>query len=75
MAHYAPVPSETEPTSFSDMVDDCRQVAGTLTHTVIDLTRIPMQKLPLDRLPFGFGAMPVEITDDLLVTVTGMDDY
>ena len=79
MALHTPVPSETEPTSIVDLVNDCREVASVLGHSVIDLTsavvRIPMNRLPLDRLPFSFGAMPVEITDDLLVTVDGMDDY
>jgi hypothetical protein len=79
MALHTPVPSETDAASFSDLVNDCREVASVLGYTVIDLTtavvRAPMARLPLDRLPFGFGAMPVEITDDLLVTVTGMDDY
>ncbi len=79
MALHTPVPSETEPTSIIDLVNDCREVASVLGHSVIDLTsavvRIPMNRLPLDRLPFSFGAMPVEITDDLLVTVHGMDDY
>lgn len=79
MALHTPVPSETEPTSIIDLVNDCREVASVLGHSVIDLTtavvRIPMNRLPLDRLPFSFGAMPVEITDDLLVTVNGMDDY
>ena len=83
MALYAPVPSETEPASFVDLVNDSREVAGVLGQSVIDLTvgitrsvaRVPLQKIPLDRLPFGFGAMPVEITEDLLVTVSGMDDY
>ncbi len=79
MAHHIPVPSDSEPTSIVDLVNDCREVAGLLSHSVIDLTstvvRIPLGRLPLDRLPFSFGTMPVEITDDLLVTVSGMDDY
>ena len=37
--------------------------------------RVPLARMPLDRLPFSFGAMPVEITEDLLVTVSGLDDY
>jgi len=42
----------------------------------VDLAReVPLSRLPLDRLPFSFGAMPAEITDDLLVTGSGMDDY
>lgn len=83
MALHTPVPSDNEPTSIVDLVNDCREVAGVLGSTVIDLTttitrsaaRIPLQALPLDRLPFSFGAMPVEITEDLLVTVEGLDDY
>ncbi|MCU1623233.1 MAG: hypothetical protein JWL79_2078 [Frankiales bacterium] len=79
MAHHAPVPSESEPNSILDLVNDCREVANVLGHSVIDLTqtvvKIPLSRLPLDRLPFSFGAMPAEITDDLLVTVAGMDDY
>ena len=79
MAIHAPVPSETEPTSIIDLVNDCRQVVNVLGHSVIDLTtavvRVPLSRVPLERLPFSFGAMPVEITEDLLVTVTGLDDY
>jgi hypothetical protein len=79
MAHHVPVPSESEPNSILDLVNDCREVANVLGHSVIDLTqtvvKIPLTRLPLDRLPFSFGAMPAEITDDLLVTVAGMDDY
>lgn len=89
MALHTPVPSETEPTSISDLVNDCREVASVLGHSVMDLTqavvrvpltrlpldRLPLDKLPLDRLPFSFGAMPAEITDDLLSTVKGLDDY
>jgi hypothetical protein len=79
MALHTPVPSENEPTSMIDLVNDCREVANVLGSSVIDLTqaivRVPISRLPLDRLPFGFGPMPAEITDDLLVTVAGMDDY
>ena len=83
MAIHTPVPSETEPTSIIDLVNDCREVANVLGHSVIDLTvgitrsvaRVPLSRVPLDRLPFSFGAMPIEITEDLLVTVNGMDDY
>jgi hypothetical protein len=79
MALHVPVPSETEPTSIVDLANDCREVANILGQSVLDLTtavvRVPLSRLPLDRLPFSFGAMPVEITEDLLVTVNGMDDY
>ena len=79
MALHTPVPSESEPTSLVDLVNDAREVASVLGHTVIDLTttvvRLPLARLPLERLPFSFGAMPVEITEDLLVTVNGLDDY
>jgi hypothetical protein len=83
MALHTPVPSDSEPTSIVDLVNDCREVAGVLGHSVLELpssitrgvVRVPLQALPIDRLPFSFGAMPVEITEDLLVTVSGMDDY
>ena len=83
MAIHAPVPSETEPTSIVDLASDCAEVAGVLGHSVLDLTvgitrsvtRGPLQQVPLARLPISFGAMPVEITEDLLVTVDGLEDY
>jgi hypothetical protein len=79
MALHTPVPSDTEPDSLTDLVFDCREVAGVLGHSAIDLThavvQVPLMRLPLDRLPFSFGVMPVEITEDLLVTVNGLDDY
>ena len=79
MAFHTPVPSETDAASFSELVNDCREVASVLAHSVIDLTttvvRVPLARMPIDRLPFSFGAMPVEITEDLLVTVSGLDDY
>lgn len=79
MATHTPVPSETEPTSIIDLVNDCREVASVLGQSVLDLThtvvRVPLSRLPVDRLPFSFGAMPAEITEDLLTTVEGLDDY
>lgn len=79
MALHAPVPSETEPTSIIDLANDCHEVASVLGQSVIDLThavvRVPLSRLPLDRLPFSFGAMPAEITEDLLATVEGLEDY
>jgi hypothetical protein len=79
MAFHTPVPSETDAASISELVNDCREVASVLAHSVIDLTttvvKVPLARMPLDRLPFSFGAMPVEITEDLLVTVSGLDDY
>ena len=79
MALHVPVPSDTDAVSFVDLVNDCRQVANVLAHSMIDLTgtvvRVPLSRVPLDRLPFSFGVMPVEITEDLLVTVAGLEDY
>lgn len=79
MALHTPVPSETEPTSIVDLVNDCREVASVLGQSVLDLTqtvvRVPLSRLPVDRLPFSFGAMPAEITEDLLLQVEGLDDY
>ena len=79
MALHTPVPSESEPASLVDLVNDARDLASVLGHSVIDLTtavvKVPLSRLPLERLPFSFGAMPVEITEDLLVTVAGLEDY
>jgi hypothetical protein len=79
MALHTPVPSETDPTSIVDLVNDCREVVSVLGQSVIDLTqtvvRVPLARLPLERLPFSFGAMPAEITEDLMATVAGLDDY
>ncbi len=79
MAVHLPVPSDNDATCFTDLANDCREVVSVLAHSVIDLTNavvsIPLSRVPLDRLPFSFGAMPVEITEDLLVTVNGLEDY
>lgn len=48
-------------------------LSGTSVRRVV---RVPLARVPLDRLPFSFGAMPADITDDLLVgTVSELDDY
>lgn len=89
MSIRTPVPSDVDATSLLDLAQDCREVSTALAGRVIDLNvraartplarlpldRLPLDRLPLDRLPFSFGVMPVEITEDLLVTVSGMDDY
>lgn len=83
MAFHTAVPSENDATSLSDLVNDCREVVSVLAQSVIDLTgtvasravRVPLARVPLERMPFSFGAMPVEITEDLLVSVSGLDDY
>jgi hypothetical protein len=91
MSMHTPVPSDVEPTSLMDLVNDCREVAGVLGTHVIDLTRpatgaltgavinlsrIPLSRIPLDRMPFSFGAMPAELTEDTLVTTaTSLDGY
>jgi hypothetical protein len=79
MALHQTVPSDLDAVSIYELANDCRAVASVLASSVIDLTThvvsIPLSRVPLDRLPFSFGAMPVEITEDLLVTVSGLEDY
>ena len=83
MAFHTHVPSDNDASSIGDLVNDCREVASVLAHSVIDLTtsatlaavKVPLARVPVDRLPFSFGAMPVEITEDLLVSVSGLEDY
>jgi hypothetical protein len=38
------VPSDVEPDSIIDLVDDCREVSGMLAPFVIDLTAIPTMR-------------------------------
>ena len=65
MSLHTPVPSDVEPTSLLDLVHDCREVAGVLGASVIDLTRpaagaaagaatgavAALQRIPLTRIP------------------------
>ena len=41
------VPSDVEPDSIIDLVDDCREVSGMLAPFVIDLTNIPAARTPM----------------------------
>ncbi len=87
MTSQTPVPSDLDADSFLELGDDCREVAAVLAAVparVLDLTgtslhravQMPLVRVPLDRLPLSFGAMPAELTDDLLAgTVSGLDDY
>ncbi|MCA1710851.1 MAG: hypothetical protein LC789_04090 [Actinobacteria bacterium] len=48
------VPSDIEPTSIIDLVDDCREVSSVLAPYVIDLTKIPTPRSPLPfQVPAG----------------------
>jgi hypothetical protein len=49
MTPHTTVPSDIEPDSIVDLVDDCREVSGMLAPFVIDLTNIPA---PRSGLPF-----------------------
>jgi hypothetical protein len=41
MTTHTAVPSDIEPDSLTDLVDDCREVSGVLAPFVIDLADIP----------------------------------
>lgn len=75
MSNETPVPSDVEPDSIIDLANDCREVASVLGSHVDLRGKLPLARVPLDRLPFSFGVMPAEITDDLLLTVAGLEDY
>ena len=47
MTASTPVPSDVEPDSIIDLVDDCREVASVLAPYVIDLTKIPAPRAGL----------------------------
>jgi len=54
------VPSDVEPDSFVDLVDDAREVSGMLAPFVIDLTNIPA---PRSALPFLVPAQSAAVLD------------
>ena len=84
-----PVPSDVEPTCLHDLVADChalnralaagRTAAATTTATAPALAPTGgldlLARLPLARLPLSFGLLPAEITEGLLVSVTGYEAY
>jgi hypothetical protein len=41
MTIHTTVPSDIDPASIDDLVDDCREVSGVLAPYVIDLSSIP----------------------------------
>ena len=63
MSMHSTLPSEVEPTTLEDLINDCRALAEGAAHRVIDLTgRIPVQRIV---------AAPVVITDKLKSMVDG----
>ena len=78
-----PVPSDVEPTCLHDLVADChaltRALAAGRTATATAAPLAPasglslLTRLPLARLPLSFGLLPAEITEGLLVSVTGYE--
>ena len=75
-----PVPSDVDPRSLQDLAEDCRAVVRALGRHVAPavpsaaLTGL-LAHLPLARLPLSFGALPAEVTEGLLVSVAGYEDY
>ena len=62
MTIHTTVPSDIDPDSITDLVDDCREVSGVLAPFVIDLNNIPGQR----------SASPVEIS---ALTAAALDGY
>lgn len=61
---HTPLPSEVEPSTIGDLIDDCRSLADGALHRVIDLTStIPVQRIV---------AAPLVISDRLKKMV---DDF
>ena len=65
MTTHTPVPSDIEPDSIIDLVEDCREVSGVLSPFVIDLSNIPTPR----------GAMPVDITAGTAAVLDGYGEY
>ena len=65
MTLHIAVPSDIEPDSIIDLVEDCREVSGVLAPFVIDLTNIPTPR----------GTMPVDISAGTAATLDGYGEY
>ena len=72
-----PVPSDVDPRSLQDLAEDCRAVVRALASPAVSPTSVTglLARLPLARLPLSFGALPAELTEGLLVSVAGYEDY
>ena len=80
MSLRRPVPSDVDPRSLQDLAEDCRAVVralGRQASTVVTPASVTglLAHLPLARLPLSFGALPAEVTEGLLVSVAGYEDY
>ena len=65
MTTHIAVPSDIEPDSFIDLLDDCREVSGVLSSYVIDLSDLPTPR----------GAVPVQISASAASAIDGYEDY
>jgi hypothetical protein len=65
MTLHTTVPSDIDPDSFTDLVDDCREVSGVLAPFVIDLNSIPAPR----------GATQLEISSLTAANLDGYSDY
>lgn len=80
MSLRLPVPSDVDPRSLDELAQDCRAVARTFAQSVrpalpaAALTGL-LAHLPQARLPLSFGALPAEVTEHLVVSVAGYEDY
>jgi hypothetical protein len=73
MSAVNPVPADVEPDTMIDLVQDCREISGTLGAFVPTVVRIPDAR---GAAPDGaFGAMPVEISAGAIDTLAGLSDY
>ena len=65
MTIHTAVPSDIDPASITDLVDDCREVSGVLAPFVIDLNTIPAPR----------GASPLTISSLTVDALDGYSDY
>lgn len=89
MTLRTPVPSDVEATSWTELALDCHRLrrdrlqAGTgavtrpapMSVLAAAAPVLALTLIPLARLPYTGGSLPVELTEDLLVSVAGYSDY
>ena len=74
------VPSDVDPRSLQDLAEDCRAVVRAIGRpagaAVPSAPRTGLlAHLPSARSPLSLGALPAEVTERLLVSVAGYEDY